>query len=289
MKNFNFLNQIKIIFITVVIVFINLACSGDNGNMDPTGGPPDPKLTLVQTFQINLSAQYSIPANSDRNETGTATLELFSDNSLKYSISVANLASSDFLITSHIHLGDLVSTGNILITLVDGTDRTFNGNSATGTVILSSLEKTSLQGDNVYLNVHSDEIKTGLIRGPVDTEIDFAMDIMLSPDNNVPPLMGRNETGVTYLRLSSESILYYKITINDLDMSDIMRASHLHIAMSDANGSVFKTLVTEMGEYGISKSLSLDENERSTFLNEYIYVNAHSVQEPDGLIRGQIR
>ncbi len=278
----------SILFIAIVTSLLFLGCSGDSGGSGPIN-PINPPATLVETFQIDLSAQYSIPANTSSNATGMVTLELFSDNSLKYSITISGMANADVLTTAHIHLGDLVSTGIISMTLVDGTARTFNGNTASGSINISNQEKNILQGNDIYLNVHSNNYPGGLARGSIDEDIDFAMDIDLSPNNNVPPLMGRSETGTTFLRLSSESVLYYKINVNDLDMSDELKSAHLHLGMADETGAVFQTLAVDPSDFEVSKSFLLNEADKMTFLTDYLYVNVHTNQEQAGLMRGQIR
>jgi len=278
----------NILFLTVFTSLLLLGCGGDSGGSGPII-PINPPATLVETFQIDLSAQYSIPANTSSNATGMVTLELFSDNSLKYTITISGMANADVLTTAHIHMGDLVSTGIISMTLVDGTNRTFNGNTASGTINISNQDKNILQGDDVYLNVHSNNYPAGLARGSIDEDIDFAMDIDLSPSNNVPPLMGRSETGTTFLRLSSESVLYYKINIIDLDMSDALKSAHLHTGMADETGPVFQTLAVDPSDFEVTKSFLMNEADRMTFLTDYLYVNVHTDQEPAGLMRGQIR
>lgn len=291
MENLSSLNKVNLfytLFISIVSLILFSGCSGDGDEPGPSN-PIEPPVTLVETFQIDLSAQYSIPANTSSNATGMVTLELFSDNSLKYSITVSGMANADALTSAHIHMGDLVSTGIISMTLVDGTNRTFNGNTASGSINISNQDKNILQGNDVYLNVHSNNYPSGLARGSIDEDIDFAMDIKLSPNNNVPPLMGRSEIGITFLRLSSESVLYYKINVNDLDMSDELKSAHIHIGMIDETGPVFQTLAIDPSDFEVSKSFLLSEVDRMTFLTDYLYINVHTNQEQAGLMRGQIR
>lgn len=240
--------------------------------------------TLVQVFQVILSAQYSIPANTTRTETGLATLSLYSDNSLEYNIVVSNLDDSDILTACHIHFGDLLSTGDVAFTVVDGSSSTFTENSASGTVMLNNQQVNTLQGNNIYINIHSIELSSGLLRGSIDEEIDFAMDILLSPENAT-----RSETGVVTLRFTASSKLYYRVTVNDLDMSNTLTDSHIHMGSIGNTGPVFITLVVGSDNFGTAKMLSLDADERTIFLSDDLYINVHSTQEPASLLRGQIR
>lgn len=284
MKNLYAILQLRPLIILILAVFLLqiYGCSSNDDSMDPA--PIDPDPTLVQVFQIILSAQYSVPANSSRTETGLATLSLYSDNSLKYNIVVSNLSDTDMLTTSHIHLGDLVSNGAISITIIDGSSTTFTENSASGTLMLSTQQVNTLQGNDIYVNVHSTEISSGLLRGSVDKEIDFAMDILLTTE-----IANRNESGLATLRFTANSVLYYKITINDLDMSDVLTDAHIHMGSIGMTGPVFKTLIVGSADFGASKLLSLDSSERTIFLTDDLYINIHTTQEPASLLRGQIR
>ncbi len=184
---------------------------------------------LLKTFEISLSPLYSVPANTGRNETGMAILTLFDSGELGVDITINNLSSSDVLTASHIHSGDLVSNGGVLITLVDFQNISFVNNRATGVVLLSTQQFAEIQESDLYVNVHSQEKPSGLIRGSVDKVIDFAMDVTLKTDYEIPAVTGRNETGIAHLRLTSDSELYFSLTVNDLSPTDMLTASHIHL------------------------------------------------------------
>ena len=273
----------KLVLISLTIFFLN-SCSDDDSN--------EVTKTLVKTFNVALSAQFSVPANAARNETGTAVLNLYDDNSLEYNITVDGLSSSDALTAAHIHTGDLVSTGGILIGLAGGDNASFSGSTVSDTIILNAEQVASLNGSDIYVNVHSNEIGSGLVRGQVDKIIDFAVDVNMSTANAVPAVTGRNETGITYIRLDSEGNMYYKISINDLDATDSLTASHIHQATAGNTGGVLVLLVDGANaatDYGVSKSLALTNDQKTILLNDALYVNTHSVQNAPGLLRGQIR
>ena len=65
-------------------------------------------------------------------------------------------------------------------------------------------------------------------------------------------------TDLTFLRLSSESDLYYKINVNNLDMSDELKSAHIHIGMADETGPVFQTLAVDPSDFEASKSFLLN-------------------------------
>jgi hypothetical protein len=245
--------------------------------------------TLLQAFDVALNTSNSIPAVTGRNETGNITMNLFDDNSLEFTITINNLAITDELIASHVHNGDVVSTGGIEITLVDAIDITYSGNTASGTVMLTAGQISSLQGDDVYVNVHSTEFPSGLVRGQIDKTISNAYNVALSPLNEVPPVMGRSEEGNAYFRLVG-SDMYYKVVVTDLDATDAIIGGHIHEGSSTENGGVLIDLrITDNTQLDITKNITLSSVELDKVKNDELYVNIHSGKEPAGLLRGQIR
>ncbi len=245
--------------------------------------------TLIQAFDVALNTSNSIPTVPGRNETGNITMDLFDDNSLEFTITINNLSITDELIASHIHNGDVVSTGGIEITLVDAIDITYSGNTASGTVMLTASQISALQGDDVYVNVHSTEFPAGLVRGQIDKTISNAYNVALSPLNEVPPVMGRSERGNAYFRLVG-STMYYKVAVTDLEATDAIIGGHIHEGSSTENGGVLIDLgITDDTQLDITKNITLSSVELDKVINDELYVNIHSGKEPAGLLRGQIR
>lgn len=81
-----------------------------------------PAATLVKQWQLTLNTAFENPAPAGRTETGTATVELYDDNSLKYQITVNSLAAGDALTAAHIHWGDPVTNGPVIVNLPTATD-----------------------------------------------------------------------------------------------------------------------------------------------------------------------
>ncbi|MGB1206450.1 MAG: CHRD domain-containing protein [Chitinophagales bacterium] len=247
----------------------------------------DDKVTVMKK-DIILSAENAIPSYGG-SETGTITMELFEDNTMDFTIMVSGLASSDDLTAAHIHSGDVVSTGDVVLVLVDGTDITFSGNTGSATITLTDAQVVALEGSDLYVNVHSVEAPGGLVRGQVDKTIDHAFNIALSPANEVPAIMDRNEDGNAYLRVVG-STLYYKVQVNNLSGSDAIAGGHIHEGTASENGGVFLDLdIADGTQVDVTKMVQLGSTEMTTLSNDALYVNIHSVEMPGGLMRGQIR
>lgn len=241
---------------------------------------------LVKEWTIPLSALNENPAPAGRTETGTAKLQLYDDNTLKYEISVTGLASGDAITGGHLHSGNPVTNGPVIL----GLDPQFTGNTATGTVTIPRESLVdSIQGSNVYINLHTTQVASGLIRGQLDKTVEFVKDIELTGANEVPPVT-TTTTGTALLRMTSDKMLFYRIDVNDVETGDAVTAAHIHTGAAGANGDVLKGLAASADDFGVEKSVQLEDAVYNAIKGtDALYVNVHSTNHPDGIIRGQIR
>jgi len=245
----------------------------------------DPSEILVESFEIALSTQNSIPGIDNRNETGNATLELYEDNSLQFTITVDGLSASDNLTAAHIHIGDILSTGGVLAGLVDGENVAFDGDKASGTIALTTEQVTSLKAkENLYINVHSELAPPGLVRGQIGVTIDQSYNIAMKST-----VSGRNETGVAYLRVVG-STMHYMLAVNDLSGTDQIVASHIHEGATGVDGGVLVGFeIASNADLEVAKQIELNTDQITALSQNDLYINVHSAEEQPGLIRGQIR
>jgi hypothetical protein len=258
-----------------------LAVSFQSCEHDDDNGP-----STVRKWSIDMKAIHEVPAPAGRNEEGEATIELLSDNSLKYSIHIHNLSSGDVLNNAHIHPGDAGTSGGVLIPF----NPTFTGAATSGTVTgLRQGQIDTLLGYPVYVNVHSVQVPAGLVRGQLDKEVVFAKDIVLSGSNEVPPVT-TTASGVAILRLTNDKVLYSKVMVNNLESNDTLTVSHIHPGAAGTNGPPLIFLCSSITDFGVLKiSSPLPDAQYNQLLTDPMYVNAHSKRHPAGLVRGQIR
>ncbi len=246
-----------------------------------------PAPTVTKQWTIALSAKNEVPAPANRAETGTATLELLSDNSLKYTIAVTNLASGDALAAAHLHVGNVITSGPVILSL----SPTFTGATAMGTIknVRQSLVD-SLKSDvnELYFNVHSTQVASGIVRGQLNVKIDMAVDVALSGANEVPAVTTAT-TGVAILRLTADKKLYSKVTITNLAQGDAMRFAHIHSGAAGVNGPVIQLLCPTAADFGVSQTFTLSDALFASIKTDAVYVNAHSTTFGGGIVRGQIR
>lgn len=246
----------------------------------------EPGPTSVRKWQVTMKAINEAPAPAGRNEEGDATIELFSDNSLKYDLHIHNLASNDTLTLAHIHVGDPVTSGGIFINF----NPNFNNSpGASGTVTdLRQGQIDSLMNGPCYVNVHSRKVGSGLVRAQLDKTVDFAIDVNLTGANEVPPVT-TTATGKSLIRLMTDKTLYSKVTVATLESNDALTVAHIHPGAVGANNPPSVTLCNNVGDFGLSKSFTLTDAQVTLVKSSPCYVNAHSTLHGPGLIRGQIR
>lgn len=248
---------------------------------------PMPTPTLEKTWMINLSNKNEIPSTASRNESGMAMLELYSDNSLKYTINVTGLASGDALTNSHIHVGNVISNGAVVLDLKPS----FSNSSATATIPnlrQSFVDSLKSDANDLYLNVHSTQLAAGIVRGQLNKVIDVAADVVLRGTNEVPSVT-TTATGLATVRVTSDKTLYIKTVISNLESTDAMTVAHLHKGPAGVNAGVMLGFYANGTDFGTTKILQLNDEVYNSLKNDAVYVNAHSTLKPTGLVRGQIR
>jgi hypothetical protein len=248
---------------------------------DKDNGP-----STVKKWNVDIKAIYEVPAPAGRNEEGEATIELFSDNSLKFDLHIHNLSPSDALTNAHIHIGDAGTSGGIVIPF----SPTFTGAGTSGTVTgLRSGQIDTLLGKPVYVNVHSSQAPAGLARGQLDKKIVFAQDVTMLGTNEVPSIT-TTATGKAILRLTDDKVLYSVVTVTNLESNDTLTVAHIHPGATGTNGSPLIFLCNNLSDFGVLKiSAPLTDANYNQLLKDPMYANAHSRRHGPGLVRGQIR
>ena len=276
--------KMKFITLSMVCLATSLAfmsCKKESLQKETT------EVVKVKEWTIPLSTKYQVPAVICNNQTGTVKLELYSDNSLKYSIKVKDVEWEDELVAAHIHEGNVLENGNIVLGLMP----MFMGGNAMGVVTnLRNSFVDSLKNDvnELYFNVHSKKHPKGLVRGQVNVGIELADDVILKGTNQVPSV-STTAIGLGLLRLTSDKKLYSLVTVKDLEMGDKLLYAHIHKADAGFNGPVIISLCKNEADFGQIKINTLSDAIFTTVKTEYIYVNAHSTNHPGGIVRGQVK
>ncbi|MFC4230329.1 CHRD domain-containing protein [Parasediminibacterium paludis] len=263
----------------ILCVTVLVGCTKNNST---------PPAIIVKQWTVMLSAKNENPAPLGRSETGTASFMLMSDNSLKYTININNLASGDIIAAAHLHAGDAITTGPEILDI----DAVFNGGIGVGTT--TNLRQTlvdSLKDDTneIYFHAHSIQVPSGLFRGQLNTNIEMAADVALSGANESTPVT-TSAIGLATFRLTTSQKLYTKYVITNLEAGDTLVAAHIHKGAVGVSGPVIVPVYGSNAEFGTVKIIPITDPALFTSLKaDAIYANAHSKMHPGGIVRGQIR
>lgn len=246
-----------------------------------------PEPTIVKEITVNLSAANENPQPAGRNETGTGTIKIYSDNSITVDATVNGMAASDNLTLAHLHVGDPVTNGQVMMDL----NPAFTGGTMKSKVtgVRTSFIDTLKAGTvDLYLNLHSTQVGSGLVRGQLFNPITFAVSVNMTGAAEVPAVT-TTATGVALLRITADNKMYTKITVSNLESTDALTAGHIHTGAAGVNGPVILGICGSAADFGVSKVYTPSPAVLNSIRTEAVYLNAHSTTRGGGVVRGQIR
>lgn len=246
-----------------------------------------PAPQVVKEITVSLAAANENPQPAGRTESGTATVKVYADNSITIDATLVGLASTDNLTMAHFHAGDPVTNGPVVLDIKP----TFTGGTVKSTltnVRTSFIDSIKAGTADLYLNIHSTQVGSGIVRGQLFNPVTFAASVALSGANEVPAVT-TTATGVALLRLTADNRLYSKITVTNLEANDALTMAHIHNGAAGANGGVLIGLCSSAADFGVTKINTPSATVINTMKADPVYVNVHSTVRGSGIIRGQIR
>lgn len=155
-------------------------------------------------------------------------------------------------------------------------------------------------GNSPLLNTRRRRVRSGVEAGVRFPPENVSASVRLSGDQEVPPVKTHGKGKGKVVVDSDSKEVYYDIHVKKLS-SDIDKdiGVHFHVGDRGENGPIIKTLNIERSEdckyYRFSgKWTSSDSTEPLTqqdlddLLSGKVYVNVHTLNYPDGEIRGQV-
>ncbi len=248
--------------------------------------PTIPAPTLVKEYSVKMAASNEIAANN-RTETTTAALKIFSDNTVTLTATFSNFTAGDTIKAAHIHIGDAVSNGSIVLPFtIVATGPTVEAK-AVG-VRQSLVDSLKNLSTDFYANIHTAQIPGGLARGQVGKNILQAYNISLNGLNEPTPVT-TTATGIALVRINEDNKMFSKITISNLETADTLRFAHIHIGATGMNGPVITNLADTRNDFGSTQTRTISAGLAESIATIMVYVNVHSNFSPSGKMRGQIR
>lgn len=229
-----------------------------------------------------LAGGNEVPA-VDTAASGTAYVTLNTDSGLlDMTVLTSGLANPT---ASHLHGGFAGSNGDVIV----GTEQDAND------VSMFTIDGGTLTADQVqallaggtYVNVHSQEVPAGEIRGQVLVDGVSLLSASLDGTQEVPPVTSAaTGSGVLTLNENAGTVTARVSTSG----ADDATAAHIHTGDAGTNGDVLLPLVADSENSG---SWTLDEgvvdaDQIATIKSAGTYFNVHTPANPGGEIRGQI-
>ena len=243
-------------------------------------------VTLAKEYSVKVNAANEIPANT-RTENGTGSLKIFSDNSISFNIVLSNFTVTDTIKAAHIHLGNPVNNGGVVVGfVVTATAGTMEGKATNvRQTLVDSLKNNTAE---FYVNIHTAQFPGGLARGQVGKNILQAYNVVLSGLNEPTPVI-TTATGTAFVRINEDNKLISRIAITGLEAADTLRFAHIHIGATGFNGPVITNLADTKLNFETTEIRTISAGLADSIATRLVYVNVHSNFSPGGKLRGQIR
>lgn len=189
---------------------------------------------------------------------------------------------------AHVHYGAAGQDGNVVADLTD----LISGNGISGFVDISATPELidSIMLGHAYVNLHTTANPAGEIRGQLMFASGINFDTWMNTAQQVTPPTGSMAIGTGYFSLSPAfDQLTYRLEINGA--SGAITGAHLHNGALGVDGGVVADLSSGINGNTIMGTLSgaaLTDALIENLLMGNIYVNAHTMMNMNGEVRGQV-
>lgn len=246
-------------------------------------------------FDVTLSGDAEVPP-VDTSASGSANVSLVGDVMLL--VGDFSGLSSDLLEVdgspAHVHLAPSGEAGPVVFPVEVAPGEDNRSGSFRLAQALTPEQQAQFLAGRYYVNVHSADNPDGELRAQLDApDVEAELSASLSGQNEVPPV----DTPATGEANASVDGRGFTIegSFEGLQ-SDLLEVSgspaHIHLAAVGENGAIAFPLEVTAGDDNRSGTFRLqtdltDEQAESLFAGQW-YVNVHTVDQPEGEIRGQL-
>ncbi|HZV69945.1 MAG TPA: CHRD domain-containing protein [Saprospiraceae bacterium] len=233
---------------------------------------------LVFTARMNGASEEPSVTTDGR---GVAIFTFDEKKSTLYiNVSLSNLSGP--ITGIHIHEGVPGENGPVIINLTSF----LSGNRVKGTVHdVSKATMAAFLTGGYYINAHTELNPDGEIRGQIKLETDLRYAALLNGNSEVPEVT-TDGRGLFIAHFSADgNKVDYKMIFEGL--TSPVTAAHIHQGAIGSNGGVILDLSSSIVGNVLSGTWDVIDFIAALTSSE-LYVNVHTVNNPDGEIRGQI-
>ncbi len=188
---------------------------------------------------------------------------------------------------AHIHTGDIGTNGDVLVALVQDTADMNTWATPEDTMIDADTLAVLMSGGH-YVNVHTESVASGEIRGQILTDNFVLSTFKLQGSQEVPAVdIDAMGDGYALINMDNYSVDLKVVTMGVSDAT----GAHIHTGRIGSNGGVLVALEQSMDDDNVWMSpdgLMIDEDIFAELASGGHYVNIHTPDVASGAIRGQI-
>ncbi len=264
-------------------------------------------LLLVASFSFAQDTLTYVALLNGRQEVlpvstpagGSVTLKLIG-NQLQVEGSFSKLSSSVLEEQTHIHLGYAGQNGPVVFGLIASLSEDRQSGrfeAALNTFNVAQEQIQALAERRFYVNIHTENFRSGEIRGQVLSEARTYFSANLFGSHEVPSVFSRGNGGIAIELISPTQIVVtgsFQNLEGNFD-ANIGGGAHLHIGFAGQNGPVTipirATLAPDLksGVFEAANNTFEITTEQLNNLGERkLYANIHTTTFPRGELRGQV-
>ncbi|NJK82809.1 MAG: CHRD domain-containing protein, partial [Saprospiraceae bacterium] len=251
-------------------------------------------------FRAHLSGSYEVPIVTT-SANGMVLAEVFGNGDVQFS-GTFNGLESDFAVDvaggAHIHRGMAGMTGGIIVPFTANTsdNRTGTFPAASNARTLPEEEMTRLFNRGVYVNIHTQNNRSGELRGQLLPEAAINFNGFLSGIFEVPEVATR-ALGAVKAELNGAQLIISG-AFNNLGSplaTDIAGGAHIHLGFAGQTGGIQLLLNTTINDdarggrfEAVNNTFTLTPEQVTQLRGRQYYVNIHSAQVRSGELRTQL-
>lgn len=254
--------------------------------------------SALTVFRAHLSGGYEVPITTTT-ATGMVLAEVLAEGQIQVSGTFNGLESdlaTDIVGGAHLHGGMAGMTGGVIVPLESNTEDNRTGTFPAGSNAFDFSEEIArLYNRGVYVNIHSQNVRSGELRGQLLPERPINFNGFLSGIFEVPEAV-TSALGAVKAELNGNQLTVSGsfAGLNSPLATNIAGGAHIHLGYAGQTGGIEFLLTTTSSEDGLDgvfeaaqNTFELTDEQIAQIRGRQLYVNIHSENIASGELRSQ--